>query len=97
MNQILFEALTKVKKPQFTKGSKMDACTKVLKIQAPKPFTRKNTRAKSVHQWALQVEAYFETQVIVDDASWFQMAQSLIQNHAMDWWMTQKDVKLDLT
>jgi hypothetical protein len=50
-----------------------------------------------VHQWALQVEAYFETQVIVDDASWFQMAQSLIQNHAMDWWMTQKDVKLDLT
>jgi hypothetical protein len=38
------------------------------------------------------VEAYFETQVIVDD-----MAQSLLQDHAMEWWMTQKDVKLDLT
>jgi hypothetical protein len=46
MNQSLFEVLTKVKKPQFTKGSKRDACTKVLKIQTPKKFTRKKHKGQ---------------------------------------------------
>ncbi len=38
--------------------------TKAMKTQTPKSFMRKDTKAKRVKQWALQVEAYFESQTI---------------------------------
>jgi len=52
--------------------------------------------AKRVCKWALQQKAYFETQAIVTNINWPRMTQSLFQNHAMEWCMAQKDIKINL-
>ncbi len=40
---------------------------KAMKTQTLNPFTGKDTKEKRVRLWALQVEAYFESQVINTD------------------------------
>jgi hypothetical protein len=50
-------------------------------------------KAKRVRQWGLQVEAYFESRMINTDVDHFILTQSLLRDHALEWWMTQKDAK----
>jgi hypothetical protein len=58
----LVEALIEAKKNlMLWKHPKGDAFAKVIKTQMPILFIGKDTRAKRVGHWALQVEAYFET------------------------------------
>jgi hypothetical protein len=59
-------------------------------------FHGKNVKAKWVGQWFLQVEAYFEMQFITTNSNWFCMAQFLLCDHIMEWWMTQEDVVINL-
>jgi hypothetical protein len=48
-----------------------------MQTQTSNPFTRKDTKTKKVKQWAFQVEAYFESQVINKDVNWFRLVQVL--------------------
>lgn len=48
-----------------------------MKTQTPNPFTKKDTKTKKVRQWAIQVEAYLESQVINKDVDWFRLVQIL--------------------
>jgi hypothetical protein len=64
---------------------------KVMKSQIPDLFKGKDTNAKRVRQWALQVEAYFESQAINMDVDQFRLAQFLLRGHALEWWMAQKN------
>jgi hypothetical protein len=50
-------------------------------------------KVEKVKQWGLQVEAYFELQVINTNVDHFILTQSLLRDHALEWWMTQKDAK----
>jgi hypothetical protein len=45
-------------------ATKSDVVTKTIKIQTLEPFTRKDMISKKVIWWALEVKAYFETQMI---------------------------------
>ncbi len=56
----------------------------------------KDTKAKSVRQWVFQVEAYFESQVINMNIDQLRLAQSLLKDHVLEWWMAQKDAKPNL-
>jgi hypothetical protein len=48
-----------LKEAHKKKGAKSnDKATKAMKTQMLNPFTGKDTRAKKVRQWVLQVEAY---------------------------------------
>jgi hypothetical protein len=49
-----------------------------------------------VRYWALQVEAYFKSQVMNMDVDWLKLAQFLLRDHALEWWTTQKDVEPNL-
>jgi hypothetical protein len=55
----------------------------------------KDIKAKRVRQWALQVEAYFESQTINMNVDWLRVAQFFLGDHALEWWMAQKDVELN--
>jgi hypothetical protein len=45
-----------------------------MKTQTLDPLMWKDTKAKRVKQWALQMEAYFESQMINMDVDWFKLA-----------------------
>jgi hypothetical protein len=59
--------LIKENEPKSMGATKSDVVTKTIKIQTPYPFTRKDIRSKKIMRWALEVEAYFETQMIFTD------------------------------
>jgi hypothetical protein len=42
------------------------------------------------------VEAYFESRMINTDVDWLRLVQSLLKDHALEWWMAQKDVEPNL-
>jgi hypothetical protein len=48
----------------------------------------KNTKTKRVRQWAIQVEAYFESQAINMYVDGLRLAQSLLRYHTLEWWTT---------
>jgi hypothetical protein len=66
--------------------------TKSMKTWMLDPFIGKETKAKNVKQWVLQVEPYFESQVINKDVDQFRLARSFLRDHALEWWTTLKDV-----
>jgi len=81
-----------LKKAQKERGlGPSGEATKAMKTQIPDPFKGKDTNAKRVRQWAPQVEAYFESQVINMDVDQFRLAQFLLRGHALEWWMAQKN------
>jgi hypothetical protein len=60
------------------------------------PLTGKDTKAKNVRQWVLQVEPYFGSQVINTDVDRLRLVQSLLKNHSLERWTIQKDVEPNL-
>jgi len=42
------------------------------------------------------MEAYFESQAINTDVDRLRLAESLLRDHAMEWWTTQKDIEPNL-
>jgi hypothetical protein len=64
---------------------------KAMMTQMPNPFTGKDTNAKRVRKWALQVEAYFESQTINMDVDQLRLSQFFLRGHVFEWWMTQKN------
>jgi hypothetical protein len=85
-NKALLETLIKENEPKSMWATKSVVVTKTIKIQTAEPFTRKYMRSKKVMWWALEVEAYFETQMIVTNNNQLRMAQSLLWNHVLTWW-----------
>ncbi len=63
-NKALLETLIKENEPKSMWATKSDVVTKTIKIQTLEPFTRKDMISKKVIWWALEVKAYFETQMI---------------------------------
>jgi hypothetical protein len=65
-NKALLETLIKENEPKSMWATKSDVVTKTIKIQTLEPFTRKDmiSKTKKVIWWALEVKAYFETQMI---------------------------------
>jgi len=89
----LLKAFTKANEPKLMKVAKNNVTMKAMKTQTPKPFME----SKRVREWVLhEVEAYFETQVIITNANWLKMTQPLFWGHALKWWTMQKDVELNL-
>lgn len=62
--QSLVGNLIKENEPKSMWATKSDVVTKTIKIQTLEPFTRKDMISKKVIWWALEVKAYFETQMI---------------------------------
>jgi hypothetical protein len=48
-------------------------------------FLSKDVKEKCVHQWFLQVDAYFETHAISANANWLRMVQYLFWEHVIEW------------
>jgi hypothetical protein len=64
------EAFTKTNEPKLMRVAKNNVTMKAMKTQTPKPFMEKDVKSKRVREWALhEVEAYFETQVIITNAN----------------------------
>ncbi len=66
---------------------------KAMKTQTLELFTSKDMKVERVRQWGLQVKAYFESQAINTYVDRFKFTQFLLRDHALEWWMTQKDAK----
>jgi hypothetical protein len=74
-----------LKEVQKEKGARSnEKVAKAMKTQTLNPFTRKDTKAKKVKQWALQVEAYFESQAINTNVDRLKLVQSLLRDHALE-------------
>jgi hypothetical protein len=57
---------------------------KAMKTQTSNPFTRKDTKAKRVRLWALQVETYFESQAINTNVDRLKLMQFFLKDHTLE-------------
>jgi hypothetical protein len=56
----------------------------------------KETKTKWVWSWLHEVKAHMETQCFKIDKEQIHFAQTLLKEHAWEWWMPQKQETFDL-
>jgi hypothetical protein len=61
-----------------------------IKVRLLNSFARKETKTKRVQPWLHQVEVYMETQHLKNNKELIHYAQTLLKEHAWEWWMPQK-------
>ncbi len=67
-----------------------------IKARLLDSFAGKETKTKWVWLWLHQVEAHMETQCLETNKEQIHFAQTLLKEHAWEWWMSQKQKTFDL-
>jgi hypothetical protein len=53
-------------------------------------FMGKDTKVKQIHQWLLQVEAYWETWCFTSNKEQIHFTHTILKENSWDWWIIQK-------
>jgi hypothetical protein len=61
-----------------------------IKVRFPNSFIAKETKTKHVRPWLHQGEVYMETQHLKNNKEWIHCVQTLLKEHAWEWWMSQE-------
>jgi len=61
-----------------------------IKARLPNSFVGKETKTKWVWSWLHEVEAHMETHCFKINKERIHFAQTLLKEHAWEWWMSQK-------